>query len=889
MLSGMSAISRWINHSLGRRIAAMVALLVALTAGSLVAGFYFQLRRVGERTSAERLRLLAGQLSDMLGRAPAAAVAELNRAASDPSVIKLLNSPAPPGGHQAPAVLASTVRGETRRVVRLIAPDGTPVVTKGSSTQADWFGPEPEGLAERNPSAGVEVTPLSRTGDSTLYSDIRVPVRSENGVIWVIVERFLVAGNPTTAQTLAALLGDSTTLMIGAPGTGVWTDLAGLTETPPEPAMVESTLTHFETDGRRFHGYAMPVANTSWTLLVRSPEQVALAPARGFLRDAVILALIAIVVGAMGAVMIARRLNRPLREITEATSQIAAGDFSRRADERATGEIGRLARSFNAMANQVGESTRQLKESEASHRAFVSHASQGIWRVEFPEGADISLPVAAQIEGWYAAAPMADCNPVLAGMLDVETHYDLTQVPLERLFPRDDLQSMQVLQTFVSRGHRCSGVETRQQRNGDAPRIYSHDLIGIVENGRLSRIWGTRRDVTVERFLDERIAQSQRLESVGRLAGGIAHDFNNLLTVILADTESIRSRLGEQDGEAKEIDSAARRAADLTRQLLAFSRGQVLRPTTLDLNAVVTSFESMLRRVIGEDITLKLKLDAGLDPVEADSGQIERVIMNLVVNARDAMPRGGTVEIRTERVTLDEEYVRGRPGVHAGRYVLLAVSDTGAGMSEEVQKRAFEPFFTTKSKGRGTGLGLASVYGVVRQSGGDISLYSELGRGTSVKILLPASSSGAAAEHRPRTVVRGIPAPAGATVLLVEDDPAVRRLVHRSLGSLGYRVLDAKHGEQALEIAEREGGNVDVVLTDMIMPGMNGVELVGKLRSQWPGMGIVMMSGYTGDTYVDLDFLPSDIAFLEKPFAVADLQRLVRDAVEGTARVDESE
>ena len=862
----------------------MVSVLILVTVGALVALSYFQVLRVSERTTAERLRLLSGQLSEMLGRGPNTAVTELSRIAADEAVIRLLTSPNP-GKESVPKAIAAGLRGTARRAIAIVDPAGRTVLVQASEQQAGWFGPEADGMRERRPDAGPEFGSFQRLGDSTLYYDIRVPVRSGDSTVGVLVERFRVAGSTSARTTLTNLLGASTTLLIGVPGNGLWTDLAGPVSAPPPEALRTEAVTRFAADSQTYIGYAAPVASTNWTLVVRTPESAMRAPARAFLRTALLFAGIAILLGAFGAVALGRRINRPLREITEATELIASGNFSGRADERSPGEIGRLARSFNAMANHVGASTQRLSESEASHRAFVSHSSQGIWRLELPGGADIHMPAAEQINSWYQAVVLADCNPVLAEMYGLEGGYELVQLPLSRLYPPGDLDSAQVLQAFIARGHRCSGVETREQRNEDPPRIFTHDLIGIIEDGRLRRIWGTRRDVTLERSLDERIAQSQRLESVGRLAGGIAHDFNNLLTVILADTESIQGRLGSQDGEIREIETAALRAAELTRQLLAFSRGQVLRPTLLDLNAVLFSFQSMLRRVIGEDIDLRLRLAEGLEQVEADAGQIERVVMNLVVNARDAMPSGGTLELRTESVDLDEDYVRTRPGVRSGKHVLVAVTDSGTGMSEDVRRKAFEPFFTTKPKGRGTGLGLASVYGVVRQSGGDINIYSEPGRGTTVKIYLPAATGAAAAPAvravRPEAVS---PQPAGATVLLVEDDPAVRKMVARSLGVLGYKLVEATDGEAAIKAMEEADGKVDLVLTDMVMPGMNGPDLVMRLRARWPALGVVMMSGYSGDRYADSELIPSDVGFLEKPFAVADLRRTIRSALDGRAR-----
>jgi signal transduction histidine kinase/CheY-like chemotaxis protein len=859
----------------------MVALLLILTCGALVAVSYLQLQRVSQRNTAERLRLLASQFSDLLGRSPGTAVTELTQIAADRGVIRLLSgNGAPPA---TPPGTLQSLRGNTRRVISVVTPDGRTVFVKGSQLQPAWFGPEPEGTLERSPNAGPEVTPFSRLGDSTLYYDIRVPVRSGGTTIGVLVQRVRVTGSTEGRASITNLLGASTSLMIGDPGTGIWTDLAGPTSSPPDEALTPGRLNHFTADSAGYVGFATPVANTSWTVVVRAPESTMTAPARSFLRSALLFAGIAIGLGVLGAALLGRRINRPLRDITEATERIAAGNFSGRADENSPGEVGRLARSFNAMANELGASTQKLQESEASHRAFVSHASQGIWRLEFPAGADINRPAEVQIKSWYEGDALADCNPVLAEMYGMQAGYTLVQIPLTRLFPPDDPASAQVLQTFVTRGHRCSGVETREQRNGDPPRIYTHDLIGIIEEGKLRRIWGTRRDVTLERSLDERISQSQRLESVGRLAGGIAHDFNNLLTVILADTESIQGRAGGEDAEVREIEAAALRAAELTRQLLAFSRGQVLRPSVLDLNKVISSFETMLRRVIGEDIDLRLRLSEPLDPVEADPAQIERVIMNLVVNARDAMPNGGTLELRTESVEIDEDYVRNRPGVRTGRHVMLSVSDTGVGMTEEVRRNAFEPFYTTKPMGRGTGLGLASVYGVVRQSGGDISLYSEPGHGTMVKVFLPSAAAG----HTPgpaAVVPEESGAVQGGTVLLVEDDPAVRKLVSRSLDVLGFQVLEVPDGIAALRKVTELDGRVDVVLTDMVMPGMSGIDLVTRLREQWPTIGVVMMSGYTGDTYVEAEGFPQNVGFLEKPFAVAELRRTIRNAVTARAR-----
>jgi signal transduction histidine kinase/DNA-binding response OmpR family regulator len=381
--------------------------------------------------------------------------------------------------------------------------------------------------------------------------------------------------------------------------------------------------------------------------------------------------------------------------------------------------------------------------------------------------------------------------------------------------------------------------------------------------------------------LESQLRQAQKMEAVGRLAGGIAHDFNNLLTAILGYGTLLLSRLREDDHgrqNVQEILKAGERAASLTNQLLAFSRKQVLQPKVLDLNALATNLEKMLRRLIGEDIELATSLDGDLGQVRADPGQIEQVIMNLVVNSRDAMPEGGKLTFETANATLGEDYVSRHLGAKPGRYVMLAVADTGVGMDAQTQARVFEPFFTTKEAGKGTGLGLATVYGIVKQSEGYISVYSEPGQGTIFKIYLPridqpveTATAGQAA-----SVPRGTE-----TILLVEDEEAVRRLARLILEGQGYAVIEAPSAASALAIAEQHATPIHLVLTDVVMPGMNARELSQALTRIRPSARVLFMSGYTGDTIVRHGVLEPGIAFLQKPFTPADLARKVREVLDG--------
>ncbi len=392
---------------------------------------------------------------------------------------------------------------------------------------------------------------------------------------------------------------------------------------------------------------------------------------------------------------------------------------------------------------------------------------------------------------------------------------------------------------------------------------------------------GIIRDVTERKRLEEQNRQLQKMEAVGRVAGGVAHDFNNLLTVISGRTHLLLNRL-EAAGQAREdlvlIQKTSERAAGLVKQLLAFSRKQILEPSVLDLNAVVDSIAPLLGRLIGEDIELAVRPGPGLGRVRADQGQLEQVIMNLAVNARDAMPGGGRLTIEAGNVELDERYARSHVGAAPGSYVMLAVSDNGTGMDADTQAHIFEPFFTTKEEGKGTGLGLSTVYGIVKQSGGNIWVYSEPGQGTSFKIYLPRveePADGLAAE------APAAPPPRGSeTVLLVEDDDEVRGLAREILDAFGYHVLEARRGDEAVAIAVQHAGVIHLLVTDVVMPGMNGREVAEAVARQRPETKVLYLSGYTENAIVHHGIVDRRTAFLQKPFAPDTLARKVREVLD---------
>ncbi len=384
--------------------------------------------------------------------------------------------------------------------------------------------------------------------------------------------------------------------------------------------------------------------------------------------------------------------------------------------------------------------------------------------------------------------------------------------------------------------------------------------------------------------VEEQLRHAQKMEAIGRLAGGVAHDFNNVLTLIQCCGDLLLGRLGPGDPARRNVEliqGAAGRAAALTRQLLAFSRKQVLQPKVLDLNAVVANLDPMLRGLCREDVELLLFPDPGIGRVKADPGQLEQVIMNLAVNARDAMPKGGRLVIETANGELDDAYARRHPGVQPGPYVLLAVSDSGVGMDAETRARIFEPFFTTKEPGRGTGLGLATVYGIVKQSGGHIGVHSEPGKGTTFRLYLPRVDGAADPVEPPAAIT---PAPQGSeTVLLVEDQEDVLELAREILRRQGYAVLAAGHPREALRLGQEHAGPIHLLLTDVVMPGMTGRELADRLAPRRPEMKVLYMSGYADGAIVRHGVLTPGMTFLPKPFTPDALVWKVREVLAGGA------
>jgi len=508
------------------------------------------------------------------------------------------------------------------------------------------------------------------------------------------------------------------------------------------------------------------------------------------------------------------------------------------------------------------QASEALRLSEASFRSVIENAPYGIYR--------------ASMEG-----RLLRVNPALQKMLGYDSPEELLRINPAIDLCRDPLEHKRLIEVFA-RHERFQDVEVEWRRkDGTFIKARCSGWPMACDGGDAVCFEIFAEDITERRLLERQLQVAQKIEAVGRLSGGIAHDFNNLLGVIIGYSQVLIKKLGVGNPlfeHAEEIEKAGQRAASLTKQLLAFSRQQVLAPAVLNLNALITDMGKMLHRLIGEDVELVMKLSADIGQVKADQGQVEQVIMNLVINARDALPQGGKLVVETVNTTLDEAFTRQHPGSRAGRYVMTSVTDSGTGMTPETLAHMFEPFFTTKDRGKGTGLGLATVYGVVKQSGGYILVESELGKGSCFKVYLPEIDEPVSAPVRAAPLAESFRGTE--TVLLVEDAEALRKLAYTLLEQNGYRVLAAASGLEALKMVEDKRDRIDLLLTDVIMPGINGRALAERLATLQNGLKVLYMSGYTDSAIADHGVLDEGTNLLHKPFSEEALIQKIREVLD---------
>jgi PAS domain S-box-containing protein len=516
---------------------------------------------------------------------------------------------------------------------------------------------------------------------------------------------------------------------------------------------------------------------------------------------------------------------------------------------------------------QIGK----VKDSAERKRMDESHRQTYAWQEALFEGSRDGILISDE-KSHIVAANEAACK--LTGYSKAE----LLSMQASDLQEEADISRLETIHKRILSGEDIEGetkITTKSGRNLDVEFGHHRVLISGVPY-----IHSIVRDISSRKHLEAQLLQAQKMEAIGALAGGVAHDFNNLLSVIKGYTELLLDEFDQSDPrrqDLQQIEKAAQRAASLTSQLLAFSRKQILQPEILDLNAAINDMSIMLRRLIGEHIELIIREQPNLGLINADPGQIQQIVLNLAVNARDAMPRGGKLIIETSDVEVEERYVQEHPFVQPGPYVMAAISDNGIGMDAETKARIFEPFFTTKEKGKGTGLGLSTVYGIVKQSNGFIWVYSEPGNGTTFKVYFPRMQGEVSQIANARDSMAATMG--NETVLLVEDENSVRALAGRILCERGYKVLQAENGMEALKMAQEFSGKIDLVITDVVMPGISGAVLVARLESLRPETKSLYISGYTDTAIVDHGILNSKVAFLQKPFTIQNFAQKVREVI----------
>jgi PAS domain S-box-containing protein len=723
--------------------------------------------------------------------------------------------------------------------------------------------------------------------DGRLFLVVSEPARFADEVLGTLTAAYRL--DDTVAGELARTTGGEVVLTAGSEISGASLSnhrraaLATLLRTDPKQFARADDVGLRELGDARYIGGMSPLGgddsvSTAGRLILLEdwkPTQDSVDDIRSWLlwTGAVVFAL-----ATVSSLVLSRRMSRPLREIAEVAEQIAAGNWDRRVPVRGSGEAEAMAHAFNGMTVSLShwhaEARHRTEQLQASYERFhaITHSAHD---------AIVSTDAAGTIIFWNQSAEAA------FGYTEREAlgqpFLPLIAVPCQELYSRHVHEVMRgagesaLARTFEGEGARRDGTTFPLELTLASWKAGAASYLTVIIRDTTER----RRSQEAIRNRDEQLRQAQKMEAIGRLAGGVAHDFNNLLVVIYGYAELLVAGMDAHDARRADLEQvvkASHSASALTRQLLAFSRRQILAPQILRLSDVVSGVEKMLRRLLGEDVELITRIDADVDCVRADPGQLEQVIVNLAVNARDAMPHGGRVTIELQKTELTDPVVCQRLGILTGSYATIVVSDTGHGMDAETLSHIFEPFFTTKGPRKGTGLGLATVYGIVAQSGGTIDVESAPGRGTTFRIHLPRVEHGESAivvTDVDPVSLRGVE-----TVLLVEDEIDVRTIIRKALEQYGYAVLEAGSAEAAMDIARRHLDAIHVLLTDIVMPGTCGHALAESLSAWRPDMRVIYMTGHPEDTIVRQGLDPTSVRCLQKPFSLEALCRELRSVLE---------
>ena len=894
-----------IRHRLLFVIVATV--LTVITVHDIVA--YRAVRSAAIAAAADRLKSVSAQLGGMLDAQARQASEHVGAVARDTAIVTFLRSDGKASEPAMAALRTLAGPGQVTTTAELWDSAGTTVLeTRRLSTPLPAQARH-EVLSALPGTRQSAVGPMMRAGDSIVTAAI-ARVAQANRTLGYVVQWRRVYGTKASRKQLVDLIGPGTEIYVGNTTGEVWHDFAAPVARPALTLpMTEPATYQHPTLGAQL-AIGRPIAGTPWTLVLARPEAGFLAPVNAMVRQLALVTGLLLGFGLLAAWLLGTRLTTPLRDLAGAAASISAGDYSRRVVVSGSDEVGTLGRAFNQMATSVGAAhasleqrsdelaeragqlSEQATELESANEELAESMDEAIrTRDDLSAALSETARVTAELNASLASAPVGFAfhdldgryrrvNACLAALDGVSADAHVGRLPSEVVpgFGR-------AIDTYVAQTLELGSGAFNVELTDGTPRatdvrhwLASFYPIRTVE-GELIGVGSVVTDLTAHKQLELQLVHSQKMEAVGRLAGGVAHDFNNILTAISGFGEFALAELGPEAAGARsdieQVLAAANRAGALTRQLLAFSRQQVLQPRVLDLNEVVSGVSPMLARVIGEDVNLVSKVNGRLGTVKADPNQLEQVLVNLVVNARDAMPHGGTVVIETANIELDADYASAHDGVTPGPHVMLAVTDTGVGMDVATRSRAFEPFFTTKEPGKGTGLGLATVYGIVKQSGGTVEVYSELARGTTFKVYLPRAVD--QRESRPTPPTNAVVVPNGiATVLLVDDDPFVASTGRRALERVGYTVLSAANGREAIEVAAGHADKLDLVITDLVMPEMGGRELARHLLATRPAVRVLYTSGYTAEAMNQQAVLEPGDAFLGKPFTPDALLRQVQ-------------
>ena len=898
----MGFFARSIRHRLLLVIVATV--LAVVVVHDLIA--VRELHRMALAAASTRLERVSGQLGEMLELQAQQLRRQAATSANQPVVRAFLMAPDS----------ATRRDSATTALKREIAANlvGVSIWGPGGEVLADiGRAPERDTTAGQLLVAAVtgrDSTAISRLGrqrDSLVYGAI-ARVTDTQRTLGYVVEWRAFAGNREGKKQLLALIGSDAAIFVGNTDGEGWTDFAEFVKRPPATLPKQGSppsFTSYDRPGKGEHLAAIrSLAGLPWTLVVEFPQAKVVEPVHAVLRRLALSTIPLLLIGIAVAWWIGSRLTTPLRDLSRAATGISGGDYEQRVEVEGADEVATLGGAFNAMADSIAHARETLQEraEELAERAEqlgeqaaeleMANEALGEAVLDATRTRDDLAGVSAELDACLASSPVGFAlydatgryrrvNASLAKLHGVDPDAHVGRLPSE-IMPGFGDQLERHVTTTLATGAAAVNIELSNDSGVPKGGTAQDWLVSIfpirTPDGTSLGVGSVVTDLTAYKQLERQLLQSQKMEAVGRLAGGVAHDFNNILTAIsgfgqfvLTDLEA-RQAVGAKS-DIEQVLAAAERGGALTRQLLAFSRQQVLQPRVLDLNAVVTSLGPMLARLIGTDIRMRTISSPQLSPVKADPNQMEQVLVNLVVNARDAMPLGGTVTIETSDVELDESYTDMHSGVAPGRYVMLAVTDNGVGMDAATRARVFDPFFTTKGAGKGTGLGLSTAYGIIKQSGGNVELYSEPGKGTSFKVYLPRCA------ERHDEVAAGRPpaaAPNGrAKILLVDDDPHVSAAARRALERAGYAVISASDGQEGLRIAIAEDGGLDLLITDLVMPEMGGRELARRVVDALPGIRVLYTSGYTAQAMNQQAILEPGDAFIGKPFTPDGLLRRV--------------